>query len=864
MVKVRSMNRTIRLLLVTSVALVAAHPGNAWSWKGTAKSASPKNSANPAAAVLSSIDADAANGKLVLHTSATPVYTSYSPQPDVFVIDLTGVTKGSGMVIPAALPAGVNSIAADDVVEMGAHITRVTLRFAQAVSPHVSASENNVVIALPAPAVAESVVAPSSGAKSGSTALAAMPPAAVTETEPSHQPIVEPAAASEPLTPAQKATLLRSVATAGSGTSLEISLATNGDPAYKAFRLDKPARIVVDLTGVKDALKKNSIDLGDPFVRRIRVSQFKGGSDPVTRVVLDLDERVDYRVSKDGERLKISFGSAMAAAASTPPSSSSPAVITHVDMPVASTESPASSPSLSNSSSPSSSSTDIASQVPAIAPSAERSDWKMTDSAKTARPVITAPAAQTAPAAPTRKAQSAATSTATPANTATGSTMSAAVPGSEDVFSDQATSANSLASTAGGRMATRTLSGTERIFTGEPISLNLKEADIKDVLRTFAQITGLNIAVDPGVSGSVTVEFTEVPWDQALDLILRQNGLTYVIEGNVMRVGKLDIISRETEQNRKLAEEERLNVPLQTVSFKLSYARAADVQVLLREMASPRAKMIVDTRTNQLVISEIPAYLQTMKNLIDSIDVPTPQVLIEARIVETTKTFLQQYGISWGFNGVLNPGLGTGTGLVFPYSGTIKGGPFEFATGNPLITTHFTNVLGTFDLDLMLAAAESEGLVKIISAPRITTQDNTAAEIQSGLQIPYQTRVNFTTTIQYVDATLRLSVTPQITEQGTVIMDISVSKNEPALGLALEGGSGTPLSTRRATTKLMVRDGGTSVIGGIYQSSENNSQSRVPFLHEIPIIGNLFKNHNISTRHDELLIFITPRIIRNS
>jgi len=150
-----------------------------------------------------------------------------------------------------------------------------------------------------------------------------------------------------------------------------------------------------------------------------------------------------------------------------------------------------------------------------------------------------------------------------------------------------------------------------------------------------------------------------------------------------------------------------------------------------------------------------------------------------------------------------------------------------------------------------------------VSAPKVTTQNNTSAEIQSGFQIPYQTRVNFTTTVTYVDATLRLSVTPQITEAGTVIMDIQVQKNEPATGLAVEGGAGTPLSTRQAKTKLMVRDGGTSVIAGIYQVKENNAQSRLPFLHQIPVIGNLFKEHNVSSTHDELLIFITPRIVRS-
>jgi type IV pilus assembly protein PilQ len=212
----------------------------------------------------------------------------------------------------------------------------------------------------------------------------------------------------------------------------------------------------------------------------------------------------------------------------------------------------------------------------------------------------------------------------------------------------------------------------------------------------------------------------------------------------------------------------------------------------------------------------------------------------------------------------MDPSLGTGTGLVFPNRVDTVGGPFQFGAGNPVVSFSLQNVLGTFNLDLALLAAENEGLVRVISAPRVMVQDNTPAEIQSGFSIPYQTRINLTTTVQYVDATLRLAVTPQITEAGTIIMDIQVQKNDPDTGLNIVGGAGTPLSTRRAQTKLMVRDGGTTVIAGIYQVKENNSQTRMPFVHQIPIIGSLFRTHDISSTHDELLIFITPRIVRPS
>jgi type IV pilus assembly protein PilQ len=614
-----------------------------------------------------------------------------------------------------------------------------------------------------------------------------------------------------------------------------VQLDTDGDISYKAFRLEKPSRLVIDLNGIRDRVARKTIEVNDPVVKRIRVAQFKPD---VTRVVLDLEGKADYKVLAGGEHLRIAFGDAVAKMAA-PPVSSIPAPVKAAPIQIAEVAKPAKSG-------------DIPSQVPTIA---EESTWKMPPETTA---VIHAQYPQ-APPPPTprpRRTPTAGTSTAP-------STVPTTMAPNENVFSEPQPRTTPI---VGGVLSTagRTLSAGERVYTGEPISLNLKDADLKDVIRTFAELTGLNIAVDPGVTGSVTVDFVDVPWDQALDIILRQNNLTYVLEGNVMRVGTLARLSEEAAANRRLQEEERLNVPLTTVSFKLSYARAGDVQGLLKDIASPRARIITDARTNQLIISEIPAYLNTMRNLIESVDVPTRQVIIEARIVEITKTFLQQYGFVWGLRGALDPSLGTGTGLVFPNRVDFVGGPFDFGPGNPVLTFHLANVLGTFTLDVALNAAESEGLVRVVSAPRVQTQDNTAAQIQSGLQIPFQTRVNFTTTISYVDATLQLSVTPQITEAGTVIMDIAVQKNEPATGLTIQGAAGTPIQTRQARTRLMVRDGGTSVIGGIYQTTDNNAQSRLPFLHLIPVLGNLFKSHNVNNRHDELLIFITPRIVRTS
>jgi type IV pilus secretin PilQ/predicted competence protein len=856
--KAGRMTRARRILLIVGMTALCAGvaPASIFRRGGDKKPAPATPAVAPAALSLTAVEVEPSpSPRLVLRTSGAPVYSSYSPAPDQFVVEFTGTSKGSALAVPSPLPVAVQSVSVDETTDMGAMLTRVTVRLTQALTPQISVVENAVVVTLPEeapkPVVAEEV-----------PAVAPIVEPAIAETTTIPEPTVqsEPVAAETHIAaapaalapvPSNKAKTLKKVETSGSGNALEVQLAGDGDINYKSFRLVNPARVVIDLAGVRNAVAQKTLNVTDSMVRRVRVGQFKDAPDPITRVVLEIDEKATYRIDKDGSRLRITFGGsaapAMAASNTIVPETKTTIVEQPPMMPAARpVEVVASAPAKQ---------TDITTQVPVVA---ENATWKMPPAAsKGATPVINAPAPQTPPKAPrpTKAATPAAASTPAPA---------------EDVFNDAAQapavqpsqSGAVLGGTLGG---SRQLSAGEHVYTGEPISLNLKDADIKDVLRTFAQLTGLNMAIDPGVAGSVTVDFVEVPWDQALDIILRQNGLRFVLDGNVMRIGTIDRITGEEKALQLFLQQQSENVPLQTVSFKLSYARAADVQTLLKEMASTRARIIVDARTNQLIISEIPQYLQTMRNLIDAVDVPTRQVVIEARIVETSKLFTQQYGFITGFHGTLDPSLGTGTGLVFPNKVDVIGGPFDFGGGgNPLIQLSLGNVLGTFTLDLALTASEFEGLTRIISAPRVTTQDNVSAEIQSGFQIPYQTRVNFTTTVTYIDATLRLSVLPQITEAGTIIMDIQVQKNEPNTSLAIAGAVGVPISTRQAKTRLMVRDGGTSVIAGIYQTKDGTGQTRIPFLHQIPILGNLFKTHEINTTHDELLIFITPRIVRSS
>jgi type IV pilus assembly protein PilQ len=237
-------------------------------------------------------------------------------------------------------------------------------------------------------------------------------------------------------------------------------------------------------------------------------------------------------------------------------------------------------------------------------------------------------------------------------------------------------------------------------------------------------------------------------------------------------------------------------------------------------------------------------------------------VVIEARIVETTRNFSRALGVSWGFDGVMDAAHGNDTGWAFPNNGDVQGGVELLKAGNGFIQFAFGDILNTFNLDFLLSAAEADGLVRIVSTPRVTTQNLMQASIRSGLQIPVQTVANNTVTVQYVDATLRLEVTPQITAEGTVNLDIMIKKQEPVIGVGVAGGQNAPIFTRDAETQLLVRDGGTTVIAGIYQINDQDNENRVPGLHKIPIFGWLFKNKGVFKRHDELLIFITPRIVK--
>jgi len=419
---------------------------------------------------------------------------------------------------------------------------------------------------------------------------------------------------------------------------------------------------------------------------------------------------------------------------------------------------------------------------------------------------------------------------------------------------------------------------TGRQFTGHPISLDFQGADLRAVLRTFAEISGLNIVIDPAVTGTVDVALRDVPWDQALDIILAANKLGYLIDGTIVRIAPLAVMADEQSQRRKVAEEQALAGQLEVLTKTLSYARAEELQALLTKSAlSQRGSVQVDQRTNTLIITDLRDRLTLASELITTLDRAQPQVEIEARIVQTNKDYARALGVQWGFNGNVNAALGNTTPLAFPNTGALGGrlgaqgpasGPTQPTTVNlaaPAATSAIGLALGSvngaFGLDIALTALERSGNGRLLSTPRVTTQNNVAAEMTQGIQIPIQTVANNTVTVSFKDAALTLKVTPQITAANTVIMQIAIENASADFSRAV--GGIPPINTQRANTQVLVSDGQTTVIGGIYVSQEQSSNDRTPVLSRIPLLGWLFKRDTLNDQSTELLIFITPRIIKS-
>jgi len=430
------------------------------------------------------------------------------------------------------------------------------------------------------------------------------------------------------------------------------------------------------------------------------------------------------------------------------------------------------------------------------------------------------------------------------------------------------------------KQKTLTIHDAEQKYSGELISPRFKDADLRDVVLWLGERVGLNVLFDPEVRGTVTCSFLDVPWDQFLDMILKNNKQGRTLEGNVLRIAPLGVLAEEEKAQQNLRDAKEQAGPLMTKSFTLSYARARDILELMKNKKSARGEIVTDERTNMIIITDVKEKIDLLENLINALDAQTQQVQIETRIVEASATFVRNLGIQWGAKGIADPFYGNQTSLQFPNKIAIDGamipqgittrgigGPLggyavnlPAAAFNTAIGVSFANVLDTFRLDMALTALETSGEGKIISTERVAAYNNKEAYINQGRQIPVQTQANFTVTTQYINAGLELRATPQITADGTVILDINIQNNAADFANLVNGIP--PITTQSAKTVVGVPDGGTTVIGGIYRQEDAITRERVPFLHQIPIIGALFKSTSKTTQNRELLIFITPRILK--
>ncbi len=404
--------------------------------------------------------------------------------------------------------------------------------------------------------------------------------------------------------------------------------------------------------------------------------------------------------------------------------------------------------------------------------------------------------------------------------------------------------------------------GAQKKYSGAPMDLDLQGADLRMVLRTFAETNGLNLVIDQAVKGTVDIKLTAVPWDQALDIILKDAKLGYIVDGTVVRIAPLTSLKIEEDDRRKLTDAQALSGNLEVRTYPLSYAQAGKMDALLKYAAlSSRGEIRVDERTNTLIVRDLPERLAAVESLIRTLDRAEPQVEIEARIVQTNRDAARELGVQWGATAKATPQIGNTTGLAFPNNGSLVGSTnTKVPTPNSAISLAMGAINGALSLDLALSALERNGHGKVLATPKVTTQNNHEAEMTQGVQIPIQVISNNTVTVMFKDAALKLLVNPQITAANTVIMQISLENATPDFTRSIN--NIPPIDTQRAVTRVLVADGATTVIGGIVISREQAATDKTPALSRIPLLGWLFKHDSLTTESRELLIFITPRIIK--
>jgi type IV pilus assembly protein PilQ len=781
--------------------------------------------------------------RLVVQCTGPLAYTYYSPDPLTLVVDIPEVDASQ---VPARIDVGTAEVESLRITSLaradGRNLARLEVRLASLVPYQIFSRDKDLNLGFERPAAAAEpapapVPEPATPAHVASEALPPMPPPPPVEPapaeaydgpvvaaevpEPVPDPAPEPAPAVE-MPPAAPATRILAVAREGGGDLPAFAVRADGRLKYQDFTLPGPDRLVIDFADVAANESFRLLEVNEGPIERVRMGQFSAASPKVARLVVDLTDKTPYRIVEGATDIRIVFGE-----------EGEPRPPAHAPLAALRAPEPA----------------DAMEPMPLAEPEAT--------------PVPVALEPLSLPPLPEPQ-------------------LPEGLPGDLPPLPED----DSIGMACG-----------QAGDLGTPISLDFKDGDLQDIFRLFADISGLNVVVNPGVSGKVTLKLNEVPWGRALELILKTHGLGCVLEGNVIRIAKLQDLEREEEDRRKLDEAKALAGDLDDYTRRISYAKAGTLSGVLQSAGalSSRGQINVDERTNTIIIRDLPDFIEQAKNLIGELDTATPQVEIEARIVVTSRNFVRDIGVQWGFGLERTARYGNATNLAYPNQMVISGnaitpnvgfpsgdvtGPGGVSSaagiGNPgrgyavnLPATSVNsalgistgNLLGNFNLDLALTALERQGRGRLLSTPKVTTQNNTPAEIKQGIQIPIQTVANNTVTVTFKDAVLTLKVTPQITDAGTVILNLEVENNSADFANLVNGIP--PINTQSAKTIVQVTDGETAVVGGIYQSQEFLNRESTPFLGKIPILGYLFKNKRVDMNNNELLLFITPRIVKS-
>ena len=674
---------------------------------------------------------------------------------------------------------------------------------------------------------------------------------------------------------------------------------------YESFTLSDPSRLILDIPNAIHAIPQ-PISARPPLVMAIRSSQYRERPVQIVRLVLDLRGMLPYRVSTAQNQLRIELGAmgetpapAPAAAPAAPPAKAA-GKVTRVDLQsvrgrqqiVIRTSGPVTY-KVSESTSP------LALTVDVSGASIESAAARTLDLRQVTSPVSRLQAAQhqTAPEPVVRVVADLRAATRYEVR----QTASAIVVDLLTPVRAAPPAAKSPAPPASAPTAPAPAPAPAPAEPGTPtagkLSMDFKDADINNLLRIIAEVSGMNVIAGGDVSGKVTVRLVNVDWQQALDVILKINGMGYEIDGNIIRVApqtklateqkaredakardvkvREDVLKAEREQKK----EEKKEEPLQDAILPVNYAKAADVVKnldRLKTVGRPDASIVVDDRTQKLIIRETAASLTKMKELLKELDRPTPQVLIEARVVEATRSFAQSLGIEWG---IYDQNLTAGNNKLTPVSifSSVGGASFTTPTdpvplaisfpaaGGSAVGIMVGSVARNFALNARLSASESEGKTRTLSSPKVATLDNQEAEIKQGTQLPYTTvDSSGRTVIAFADAFIRLKVTPHITNDRRISLKVDAEKSSPDEKITYATGFVYSIKTAKATTNVLVSNGSTIVLGGLMTTDEKWSEPRVPWLGKIPILGMLFRSNTVSDVKNELLIFLTPTILEEA